>query len=90
MRLVGSEQEARRQLKPQLREYLNLARVAHELVERAISTLKQQPLDLPAQVQAIILVRYAYSPEVLIYKSGSVYNMRVDGVDGEIVVRRLM
>lgn len=33
--------------------------------------------------------RYAYSPEVLIYRSGSVYKMRVNGVDGEIVVRRL-
>ena len=33
--------------------------------------------------------RYSYSPEVLIYKSGSVYKMRVDGVDGEIAVRRL-
>jgi hypothetical protein len=33
--------------------------------------------------------RYAYSPEVLIYRSGSVYKMRVKGVDGEIVVRRL-
>ena len=33
--------------------------------------------------------QYAYGPEVLIYKSGSVYKMRVSGVDGEIVVRRL-
>lgn len=32
---------------------------------------------------------YAYSPEVLIYRSGSVYKMRVDSVDGEIAVRRL-
>jgi hypothetical protein len=33
--------------------------------------------------------RYAYSPKVLIYRSGSVYKMRVDGVDGEITVTRL-
>ena len=33
--------------------------------------------------------KYAYSPKVLIYKSGSVYKMRVDGVDGEISVIRL-
>jgi len=33
--------------------------------------------------------KYAYSPEVLIYRSGSVYKMRVNGVDGEIAVRRL-
>lgn len=33
--------------------------------------------------------KYAYSPEVLIYRSGSVYKMMVKGVDGEIVVRRL-
>ena len=33
--------------------------------------------------------RYLYSPEVLIYKSGSVYKMRVDGVDDEIEVQRL-
>jgi hypothetical protein len=33
--------------------------------------------------------RYRYSPEVLIYKSASGYRMRVDGVDGEITVRRI-
>jgi hypothetical protein len=33
--------------------------------------------------------KYAFSPEVLIYKSGSAYKMRVDGVDGEITVTRL-
>ena len=33
--------------------------------------------------------RYSYRPKVLIYKSGSIYKMRVDGVDGEIAVRRL-
>jgi len=33
--------------------------------------------------------KYAYSPKVLIYKSGSGYKMRVDGVEGEIVVTRL-
>ena len=33
--------------------------------------------------------KYAYSPKVLIYKSGVVYRMKVDGVDGEITVRRL-
>ena len=32
---------------------------------------------------------YAYGPEVLIYKSGSVYKMRVEGVDDDIVVRRI-
>lgn len=32
---------------------------------------------------------YAYSPGVLIYRSGSVYKMCVNGVDGEITVRRL-
>lgn len=76
MRWVGSEQEARRQLKPQLREYLNLARVAHELVERAISTLKQQPLDLPAQVQAIILVRMSNDVRLVEIASYSGYTMQ--------------
>jgi len=33
--------------------------------------------------------KYAFSPKVLIYKSGSIYKMRVDGVDDEITVRRL-
>lgn len=32
---------------------------------------------------------YAYGPKVLIYKSGALYKMKVDGVDGEITVRRL-
>lgn len=32
---------------------------------------------------------YAYSPRVLIYRSDSVYKLKVDGVEGEIVVRRL-
>lgn len=32
---------------------------------------------------------YKYSPEVLIYRSGLVYKMKVDGVDGEITVKRL-
>ena len=32
---------------------------------------------------------YAYRPNVLIYRSGSVFKMRVDGVDGEIEVSRL-
>ena len=32
---------------------------------------------------------YAYRPNVLIYKSGSGYKMKVDGVDGEISVKRL-
>jgi len=33
--------------------------------------------------------KYAYSPKVLIYKSGATYRMKVDGVDTEISVRRL-
>ena len=33
--------------------------------------------------------QYSYSPEVLIYESGSVYKLRIDGVDGEITIRRL-
>jgi hypothetical protein len=33
--------------------------------------------------------RYAYSPRVLIYRSGAVYKLKVEGVDGEISVRRL-
>ena len=32
---------------------------------------------------------YAYAPKVLIYKSGGVYKMKVDGVTSEITVRRL-
>lgn len=32
---------------------------------------------------------YAYSPKVLIYKSGSVYKMKVDGVDSTINVTRI-
>ncbi len=33
--------------------------------------------------------KYAYSPAVLIYRSGSVFKLRVNGVDGEITVKRL-
>ena len=33
--------------------------------------------------------RYRYSPKILIYKSGLVYKMKVDGVDGEVQVRQL-
>ncbi len=33
--------------------------------------------------------KYAYSPKVLIYKSGAVYKMRVDGMDGDIAVQRI-
>jgi len=33
--------------------------------------------------------KYSYSPKVLIYRSGGVYRMKVDGVDGDIAVRRL-
>jgi hypothetical protein len=33
--------------------------------------------------------KYAYSPAVLIYQSGGLYKMKVDGVDTEITVRRL-
>jgi hypothetical protein len=32
---------------------------------------------------------YAYAPKVLIYRAGGVYKMKVDGVSGEISVRRL-
>ena len=32
---------------------------------------------------------FIHSPQVLIYRAGSEYKMRVDGVDGEIAVRRL-
>ena len=32
---------------------------------------------------------YAYAPKVLIYKSGGVYKMKVDGVRDEITVRRI-
>jgi hypothetical protein len=32
---------------------------------------------------------YAYRPKVLIYKSGGVYKMKVDGVEDTIQVRRL-
>lgn len=32
---------------------------------------------------------YAYSPKVLIYRSGAGFRMKVDGVDGEIAVRQL-
>ena len=41
--------------------------------------------------QAVYAYRYhyAYGPKVLIYRSGGAYKMKVDGVDGEIVVRRL-
>ncbi len=33
--------------------------------------------------------RYAYSPKVLIYRSGSGYKMKVDGVTGDVTVRRI-
>ena len=32
---------------------------------------------------------FIHSPQVLIYRSGNDYKMRVDGVDGELTVRRL-
>ncbi|HEV1287972.1 MAG TPA: hypothetical protein VNU44_21790 [Bryobacteraceae bacterium] len=32
---------------------------------------------------------YAYRPKVLIYKSGSTYRMKVEGVDSDIAVKRL-
>ncbi|MBK7908676.1 MAG: hypothetical protein IPJ78_19300 [Gemmatimonadetes bacterium] len=32
---------------------------------------------------------YAFSPKVLIYRSGAGFRMKVDGVDGEIAVRQL-
>ena len=32
---------------------------------------------------------YAYGPKVLIYRSGGGYKMKVEGVNGEIAVRRL-
>ncbi|WP_125185168.1 hypothetical protein [Botryobacter ruber] len=32
---------------------------------------------------------YAYMPSVLIYKKGSIYYMKVDGIDDEIAVRQL-
>ncbi len=32
---------------------------------------------------------YAYRPKVLIYKAGAVYQMKVDGVDDAIQVKRL-
>lgn len=32
---------------------------------------------------------YAYSPAVLIYRSGAAYKMRVEGLDGDIAVTRL-
>lgn len=32
---------------------------------------------------------YAYSPKVIIYKSGTSYKMKVDDVDGEISVKRI-
>jgi hypothetical protein len=32
---------------------------------------------------------YAYAPKVVIYKSGSAFKMKVDGVSGEIAVKRL-
>jgi hypothetical protein len=32
---------------------------------------------------------YAYRPDVLIYKDGSVYKMKVEGVDKAITVKRL-
>jgi hypothetical protein len=35
------------------------------------------------------LYHYAYSPSVLIYRSGAEYRMRVDGVDQTIAVRQL-
>lgn len=33
--------------------------------------------------------RYAFRPKILIYKSGSTYKMKVDGMNDEIVVKRL-
>ena len=41
------------------------------------------------QVSYAYAYHYAYAPEVLIYRSGSIYKMRVDGVDGSIAVVRL-
>jgi hypothetical protein len=41
------------------------------------------------QVSATYRYRYRYSPEVLIYRSGGVFKMRVEDIDGEITVTRL-
>lgn len=50
---------------------------------------KLQNGQLWQQVSYAYKYKYAYSPEVLFYKSGGGYKMRVTGVDGEIAVRRL-
>jgi hypothetical protein len=41
------------------------------------------------QVSYAYRYHYAYAPKVLIFKSGTVYKMKVDGVSGEITVRRI-
>lgn len=41
------------------------------------------------QVSFAYTYRYAFRPKVLIYRSGTVYRMRVDGVSTEITVKRL-
>ena len=41
------------------------------------------------QVSPAYKYRYSYGPKVLIYKSGSSFRLRVDGVDGQIAVTRL-
>lgn len=41
------------------------------------------------QVSYAYTYHYAYSPGVLIYRSGSGYEMRVEGVESQIIVRRL-
>ena len=41
------------------------------------------------QVAYAYTYHYAYSPDILIYKSGSVYKMKVEGVDKAIVVERV-
>jgi len=41
------------------------------------------------QVSFAYTYRYAYRPKVLIYKSGGIYKMTVEGVTGSITVQRL-
>ena len=50
---------------------------------------KLQNGEIWQQVSYAYTYHYAYGPEVLIYKSGSVYKMKVDGVDKTIVVERI-
>ena len=53
------------------------------------TVFKLQNGQIWQQASFAYMYRYAYSPEILIYRSSTGYKMKVDGVDQEIHVQRV-